>query len=110
MPLYLLQASYSAAAVKGMINKPQDRLAIASRNMEAAGGTVHSLYFAFGKHDVIGIGELPENIDALAFSMASAATGAFSSFNLIPLLTSQDAVEAMKRAGPIAEGYSAPTG
>ena len=110
MPLYLLQASYSAAAVKGMINKPQDRLAIASRNMESAGGTVHALYFAFGEHDVVGIGEMPENIDAVAFSMASAATGAFSSFKLTPLLTSQDAVEAMKRAGPIAEGYAAPTG
>ena len=110
MPLYLVQASYSAAAVKGMIDKPQNRLVVASRNMEAAGGTVHSLYFAFGEHDVIGIGELPGNVDAVAFSMASAATGAFSSFTLTPLLTSEEAIEAMKLAGPIAEGYAAPTG
>ncbi len=110
MPLDLVQASYSTAAVKGMIDKPQNRLVVASRNMEAAGGTVHALYFAFGEHDVVGIGELPGHVDAVAFSMASAATGAFSSFILTPLLTSEEAVEAMKRAGPIAEGYSAPTG
>jgi len=110
MPMYLVQASYSAAAVRGMIDNPQDRLAVARRNVEAAGGTVHSLYFAFGEHDVIGIGELPGNVDAVAFSMASASTGAFSSFKLTPLLTSEEAVEAMKRAKPIADSYAAPTG
>jgi len=110
MSLYLFQASYTAAAVKAMIDKPQDRLAVASRNVEAAGGAVHSLYFAFGEHDVVGIGELPGNVDAVAFSMATAATGAFSSFTMTPLLTSEEGVEAMKRAAPIAEGYAAPTG
>ena len=44
MPRFILTGCYSAAAAKGMIDKPSDREEAARAIMEAAGGKQHAFY------------------------------------------------------------------
>ena len=53
MPKYLLQVSYTLDGVKGVLAKGGSaRVAAASAAAESAGGSLESLYFAFGGVDV----------------------------------------------------------
>ena len=62
MPHYLLQASYSAQGVSGLISSPEDRSAVLRSLVEGLGGRMESLYYAFGDSDVVAIFELPDNV------------------------------------------------
>ena len=49
MAMYMLMAKYSAAALKGIIEKSSDREAVARQAIEAAGGKLHGFYGMFGQ-------------------------------------------------------------
>jgi uncharacterized protein with GYD domain len=54
MPKYLVQASYTAEGLKGLRkDKASGRKAAVTEAMEALGGKLESLYFAFGEHDAL---------------------------------------------------------
>lgn len=106
MPLYLVQASYSTPAVASMVKNPQDRAAAVRPMMERMGGKLHGLWLAFGEYDIVAIAELPDATSAAAISMAIGSTGAMSAYRTTPLLTMEEATEAMKKAGSV--GYQAP--
>ena len=99
MPRYLVQASYNSGAVGDLIANPQDRSAALRTVMERMGGRIESFYFAFGEYDVVAIGDMPDNVSMAALSMAVGATGVLSSLKTTVLLTMDEAVEAMRKAG-----------
>lgn len=101
MSNYLIQASYSTSATAAMVKNPQDRATIVRAMIEKAGGKLHSFWLAFGEYDVVAIAEMPDNVGAAAFSMAIGASGAMTSYKTTPLLSSEEAVQAMKRATEI---------
>jgi uncharacterized protein with GYD domain len=70
MPFYMLQARYTAAALKAMVDNPQDREAAARPLVEAVGGKLHHLFFCFGAEDVVALIEAPDDkaMAASAFS------------------------------------------
>jgi uncharacterized protein with GYD domain len=70
------------------------------------GGSIEGSWLAFGEHDVVLICKLPDSVSAAAFSMAAAAGGALKSTKTTPLLTQEEAVEAMKKAAKT--GYRPP--
>ena len=107
MPRYMVQASYNSGAVGNLIASPQDRSAAVRTPIERMGGKLESFYFAFGEYDVVAIAELPDNLSMAALSMAIGATGTLSSFKTTVLLTMDEAIEAMKKAG--ATGYQPPS-
>jgi uncharacterized protein with GYD domain len=74
--------------------------------IERMGGKLDGLWFAFGEFDVVCIAEMPDNVTAAAISMAIGSTGTMSTFRSSPLMTSAEAVEAMKKAAAVA--YPAP--
>ena len=74
--------------------------------MERMGGKLHGLWLAFGEYDIVAIAELPDATSAAAISMAIGSTGAMSAYRTTPLLTMEEATEAMKKAGSV--GYQAP--
>jgi uncharacterized protein with GYD domain len=76
MSYYLYQLSYSSEAMKAMIAKPSDREAAARKLIEAAGGKLHHLFFAFGKYDVVCLTEAPN--DMIAMAVAAAVGHCFS--------------------------------
>ena len=106
MPFYLAQASYSPQATAAMIKNPQDRAAAVRPVIERMGGKLHGLWFAFGEYDAVVIAEMPDNASAAAVAMAVGSSGGISAYRTTPLLTTAEAMEAMKRAG--GAGYQAP--
>jgi uncharacterized protein with GYD domain len=102
----MIQAAYSSPAVGSMIKNPQDRAAAIRPMIEKMGGKLHGLWFSFGEFDIVAITEMPDNISATAIAMAVGSSGAMSAFRTTPLMTSAEAMEAMKRAG--AASYQAP--
>ena len=108
MSFYLYQIAYSPDAIKAMVAKPQDRAEAATRLVEALGGKLHHLFFAFGKYDVICLIEGPDDKMMAAGAMAVAAAGTVSRSETVKLLTAAEAQEAMEMAGKATGAYEAP--
>jgi uncharacterized protein with GYD domain len=106
MTHYLIQASYTSQAIAAMVKNPQDRADAVRPMIERAGGKLHGLWFAFGESDIVAIAEMPDDVSAAAISMAIGATGAMSNYRSTPLMSSGEAVEAMRKAASM--GYQAP--
>ena len=106
MARFLIQASYTSEAVASLIQNPQDRSAAIRSVVERLGGTMEAFYYAFGDYDVVVIADIPDNVTAAALSMSIASGGAVSAYKTTPLLTMEEAVEAMRKAG--SAGYQAP--
>jgi uncharacterized protein with GYD domain len=106
MARYLVQASYTAAAWAAMVERPEDRSLAVRRMVQNAGGHLECFYLAFGDHDVVTIIDVPDNVAAAAVSMAAAAGGGLRGVRTTPLLTTEDAVDALGRARTVE--YAAP--
>ena len=96
---YMIQLSYTAEAMAALVARPQNRLEVVQKSIESLGGKVQGFWMCFGEHDVVGIVEMPNNINAAAFAIAIAAGGACHNIRTTPLLKLEDAVKAMKKAG-----------
>jgi len=107
MPFFLHQVNYSQEALARLIANPQDRGEAVRGPIEKLGGKVKDMYFSFGEHDAVLISELPDNISAAAIALAFAAGGALRSCQTTVLLTTAEAVEAMRKAS--ATGYKSIT-
>ena len=76
MPKYLLEVSYTLDGVRGVVAKGGSaRLAAAQAAAESAGGSIESLYFAFGGVDVFAVADLPSNEAAAALALTVSAGG-----------------------------------
>ncbi|HZE70175.1 MAG TPA: GYD domain-containing protein [Pyrinomonadaceae bacterium] len=107
MPYYLQQIAYSTEGWEALVEKPQNRIEAVRPAIEKLGGKIENAWFAFGEYDVVLILQMPTNVDASAISMAFAGGGACKSVKTTPLLTVEEAVEAMKKAA--GAGYRAVT-
>ena len=108
MPRYLVQASYNTTGIQALVRNPQNREEALRPIVEAAGGKFDCLYYAFGDYDIVGIAEMPDNTSMVALSMAVSNGGAVASFKTTPLISMDEAVEAMRRAS--GTGYRPPSG
>lgn len=106
MPFYLHQVTYSPEALARLIANPQDRFDVVRAPIEKLGGKVKDAFFAFGPYDAVLISEMPDNVSAAAISLAFAAGGALRSCQTTALLTTAEALEAMRKAGK--SGYKSP--
>lgn len=110
MAYYLFQGRYTPAALKAMIDKPQDRKAAAAKMIEAIGGKLHHLFFAFGSDDVYALIEAPDDKAMMAGSLLVGASGAMSGGATTKLIPVEDAMAAMKLAQKSASSYVPATG
>src|ERR1700730_2722766 len=99
MPHYLSQVSYTPEAWARLVAHPQDRIEAVRAPIEKLGGRIHNAFFAFGEFDVVVITEMPDNVSAAAIAIAFAAGGSVKSEKTTPLMTSAEALEAIKKAG-----------
>ena len=109
MAFYLYQASYQQDQIKAMIGNPQDRSEAARKLIEGLGGKLHQMFFSFGNYDIVAIIEVPDNVSMAAGSMAVSGAGTAARTKTTPLLTMEEAMEAMKKAG-VVTGYKPPSG
>jgi len=106
MAKYLIQGSYSADGVRGLLKEGGvSRRSHFRQLIEKLGGTLEAFYYAFGSEDVYTIVDLPDNVDSLAVSMAVTAGGSFSA-GVVVLLTPEQVDQATKKAATL--GYRAP--
>ncbi|PKB82192.1 MAG: GYD domain-containing protein [SAR202 cluster bacterium Io17-Chloro-G9] len=108
MPRYLIQASYNQSGISDLVHNPQDRAAVIRTVIERMGGTLESFYYAFGDYDVVAIGEFPDNATAAALAMAVGSGGALRDYKTTVLMSMDEAIEAMRKAG--GAGYRPPGG
>ena len=70
------------------------------------GGKLHGFWYAFGTHDGFTLWEAPDNVSMAAVALAISGGGALSSHDTTVLLTVEDTIEALRKAGQIQ--YRAP--
>jgi uncharacterized protein with GYD domain len=98
MPLYLGRFSYTADAMRALLNQPEDRSAAAREVAQTLGGKLLGFWYAFGEFDGVFLMEAPDNASAAALAMAVGAGGALSQVETTVLLDMDEAQDAMRKA------------
>jgi uncharacterized protein with GYD domain len=98
MSRFLHQVSYTSEAISRLIANPEDRFEAVRGPIEKLGGKIEHGYFAFGEHDAILITDMPDNVSAAAIALAFAAGGSLRNCATTPLLTTAEALDAMRKA------------
>lgn len=106
MAQFMYHVGYTPDAWKTLVQNPQNRLELIRPVIKELGGSLEHGWFTFGDYDVVVIVDLPDNVSAAAFSIAVAAGGSVRSIKTTPLLSVEDGVKAMQRAGDT--GYKPP--
>src|SRR5262245_24613343 len=106
MAQYLIQVAYTSDAWSSLLKSPQDRTKVLKPVLDKLGGSFGSAFLAFGEYDIIGVLNMPGNVEAAAFAMAAAAGGAIKSIKTTPLMTIEEGIDAMKKAAQA--GYIPP--
>ena len=97
MAKYLIQASYTADGLKGLMkDKASGRQAAVKKAVEAAGGKLEAFYYAFGEYDAVLIVDVPDNATAAGFALTAAASGLVR-IQTTPLLTIEEADRALQK-------------
>ena len=108
MAYYLIQAAYTTEAWATMVHHPQSRVEAVRPVVESLGGTFRDGWISFGEYDIVTLLEMPDNVSAAAFALAVSSGGSVKALKVTPLLTVEEGMEAMRRAG--ASGYHPPDG
>jgi uncharacterized protein with GYD domain len=98
MPHYLQQVAYSQEGWEALVANPQNRIEAVRPAIEKLGGKIETAWFSFGDYDIVVITEMPDNVSAAAIAMAFAAGGACKSVQTTPLISVQEATQALKKA------------
>ena len=98
MPHYLQQVAYSQEGWEALVADPQNRIEAVRPAIEKLGGKIEAAWFSFGDYDVVVITDLPDNVSAAAIAMAFAAGGACKSVQTTPLISPDEAVQALQKA------------
>ena len=97
MGKYLISGSYVGDGVAGLMKEGGTaRVEQAKAAVASVGGSIESMYFAFGETDVYAICDFPDDASAAAASLVVNASGAVKA-TITPLLTPEDIDEASKK-------------
>jgi uncharacterized protein with GYD domain len=106
---YLFKVSYTNESWATQVRLKGDVVERVEPLIKACNGRLEALYYAFGDADVVVLGDFASPEDAAALSIAVAAGGAVKSITTTELLTVEQGMAAMKRAGEAAGVYQPPT-
>ena len=104
--LYLSKFSYTPETWARLIGNPEDRRIAAKTYIESVGGKLHGFWYAFGAHDGYTLWEAPDNVSMAAVALAIGSGGALSSLETTVLLTVDETMDALRKAGQVQ--YQAP--
>ncbi len=97
MPRYLAHASYTVEGLKGLLKDGgTKRREVIEQLAKGLGGTLEAFYYAFGDDDVFAILDFPDNVSAMAVSMAINASGG-ATVKTTVLLTPEEVDQATKK-------------
>ena len=69
--------------------------------LEAAGGRLISFYYAFGEYHAVVIIEAPDNATVASLVIAAAAGGAVSDIKTTVLMSAEEGLDAITKAGSV---------
>ena len=97
MPKYLAHASYTVEGLKGLLKDGgTKRREVIEQLAKGLGGTLEAFYYAFGDDDVFAIFDFPDNVSAMAVSMAVNASGG-ATLKTTVLLTPEEVDQTTKK-------------
>lgn len=108
MAHYLVQVAYTPEAWAAQVKNPQNRVEAVRPLLERLGARFETTYLTFGDYDIVFIMEAPDNVSAAAVSLAISSGGACKAYKTTPLMTVDEGVEAMRKAGQAASAYRPP--
>ena len=82
-----------------LTRNPEDGSEAVGRLAETMGGRLVSFYNSFGEYDVLVIYEAPDESTAAAIVLAAISPGHLSSVKTTVLLSAEEGMEAMRKAG-----------
>ena len=98
MAKYLLTASYTAEGTKGLlVEGGSGRKAAIEKALDAMGGRLEAMYFAYGETDVLLICDVPDAVAGLALSLAANASGTVTA-KTTPLITVEEVDAACRKS------------
>ena len=87
MAKFLVEASYTAEGLKGLIkDTASGRKAAVEQALTALGGKLDAIYFTLGERDVLVLCECPDNASAASLGLAASSSGLVRT-KITPLLT-----------------------
>jgi uncharacterized protein with GYD domain len=98
VPLYTTQFAYTPETRAVLTRSPKDRSEAVRGLLESMGGRMVSYYNNFGEYDGVIIFEAPDEGTA-AGVLAAASTGHLKATKTTSLLSVEDAMEEMRKAG-----------
>ena len=99
MPLYMTQFAYTSETLAALTQNPEDRSEAFGKLAESMGGRLISLYNSFGDYDGLVLYEAPDESTAASIVLAAASPGHLSSVKTTVLLSAEEGLEAMRKAG-----------
>ena len=104
MPKYLVSANYAGEGIKGLLKEGgSSRKAAIEKLVNSMGGSVESMYYAFGETDVYITVDMPDNVSAAAAVLMATASGAVTAKTTVMMTPAE--VDEMAKKTPI---YSPP--
>jgi uncharacterized protein with GYD domain len=108
MPKYLIQVSYVGEGVAGVLKEGGSaRVKASVKAIEALGGRIEAMYFAFGETDAFIIVDMPDNVSAVASSLVGNASGRVK-ITCTPLITPEEVDQAAEKGRQISAAYRPP--
>ena len=97
MPKCLVSANYVGEGIKGLLKDGGSaRQAAVEKLVGSLGGSVESMYYAFGETDLYIIADMPDNASMTALALTVGASGAVTLTTTV-LMTPKEVDEAAKK-------------
>lgn len=108
MPLYMLESAYTSESWATQVRDQPNPVERIRPLVEACGGRLESLYYAFGEYDIILIVEMPDDESAAALALAANAGGSLRAGRTRKLLTVDQGLASMRKANEASRDYTPP--
>src|SRR4029077_11763685 len=105
MTIYISQGRYTAAAIRAMTAKPEDRSEAIAELLAAVGGRLLVWYLLLGGLVWRIVAEAPDERTLVSTVLAAAAGGSLSDITTTVALSAQDTVKAFGQAGELAKKF-----
>jgi uncharacterized protein with GYD domain len=105
MPIYISRGRFTSNAIKGMLDKPENREEAVADLFKSVGGKLIGWYLTFGPHDWLVIAEFPDEKAAASAVLAAAAGGSLSQIETTVAMTAKDAAATFQSAGKAAKNF-----
>jgi uncharacterized protein with GYD domain len=104
MALYFVRFVFKEEALKGLVERPIDRVVPSRQFLELQGGKLHGFWWTHTM-DAVMVYELPDAVDQAVTQMIARSGGAVERVEIMPLITNEQAIEAMLKAGEVEKRY-----